>query len=242
MNRKTLVGMVAVALVGATSAFGQYVTYDFDSYTLGSINGQGGWEGWTGNAAVAGTVTAEQAFSGTQSQKVVKGNDSVHPFTQVNSGQWTLSMQQYIPSTASGQIYTILLNSYPNNLNWSVQTLADASANLIGQFDGSGGSGQHGSSLALVKDQWVELRYEIDFAANSVSAFYNGSLMGTHSWQYNGINELQAIDLYPDEGAETGLVGAVYYDDIKLQQIPEPGTLALLGLGGLALALRRRIA
>lgn len=242
MNPRTLVGMAAVALaVGTSSAFAQYVTYDFDSYTLGSIAGQGGWEGWTGNAAVAGTVTAEQAFSGTQSLKVVKGNDTVHPFTQVSSGQWTLSMQQYVPSTASGQIYTILMNSYPANLNWSVQTLVDASAGLIGEFDGWSGV-QQGSSLSVVKDAWVELRYEIDLTANTLSAYYNGSLLGSHAWQSGGQNQFQALDIYPSEDASSGLAGAVYYDNVKLQQIPEPGTLALLGLGGLALALRRRIA
>lgn len=213
---------------------------DFESYSIGSIHGQGGWEGWTGIAGAAGSVTTAVASSGTKSLRLIAGNDTVRPFSGVTSGKWTLSIEQYIPSTSSGSHWTILLNRYPNNLNWSVQTLADLSQGLIGEFDGSGGTGQHGVTLQLVKDAWIPLRYEIDLDANSVSAYYNNTLMGTHPWQYNGVNALAAIDLYPDEGSGTIQVGPVYYDNLRLEIVPEPAVTSLLLLGGLAFFIRPR--
>jgi len=212
---------------------------NFDSYTLGSINGQGGWEGWTGNAAAAGTVTAAQASSLPNSLRVVVGNDTVQPFTGYVGGLWTLSLQQYIPSSSSGATWTILMNQYPNNLNWSAEVYANLTEGWIGVLDGDGN--QYGSTPPLVKDQWVDMRFDINLDGD-VSAYYNNTLIGTFPWQVSGgsINQLQALDLYPDEGANTAQVGAVYYDNLSLQAVPEPTTIALAGLGFAALMIFRR--
>ncbi len=237
MSRKIHAGLAgAVLLIFASSGLAQAMLDDFDSYTLGSIEGQGGWQSWVGYSGICGDVTIEQAFSGAQSLKVEAGDDTVHPFTGVNSGQWTLSLRQYIPSTSGGQNYTILLNSYPNNLNWSAQVLADMNQGLVGVFDAS--YVQQGSSVALVRDTWVDMRFEINLGANSVSAFYNSSLMATYAWQTGGINELQALDLYPDQ--DIAQVGAVYYDNVRLEQVPEPGIGSLLVAVAAALLFRRR--
>lgn len=237
MKSKACAGLVVSILFAFTSlATAQAMFDNFDSYTLGSIEGQGGWQSWVGYSGICGDVTIEQAFSGAQSLKVEAGDDTVHPFTGVNSGQWTLSLRQYIPSTSGGQNYTILLNSYPNNLNWSAQVLADIDRSLVGVFDSS--SVQQGSSVALVRDTWVDMRFEIDLDANSVSAFYNQALMASFAWQTGGINELQALDLYPDEGVPQ--VGPVYYDNVRLEQVPEPGVGSLLFVVAAAFFFRRR--
>lgn len=211
---------------------------NFDSYTTGSISGKGGWEGWAGTPAVAGTVSTANSFSAPNSLRLVAGNDTVRPFTGITSGLWTFSLKQYLPSTSSGSTWTIFLNQYPNNLNWSVQVLSDLSAGLIGVFDSNGN--QQGATLNLVKDQWVDMRFEINLNANSVSSFYNNTLIGTMPWQTGGINQLQALDLYPDEGAATAQVGPVYYDNLSLTAVPEPSSLALLLIGGLAVFARSR--
>jgi hypothetical protein len=210
----------------------------FDTWGIGSIAGQGGWQGWNGNAAVAGTVTSARAYSGGQSLQLVQGNDTVRPFTGVTSGQWSLSLRQYIPSTSGGSTWTILMNQYPSNPNWSAQLLVDISQGLLGVFDGAGT--QQGATLSVIKDQWVELRFDMNLSANSVSSYYNNTLIGSFPWQIGGINQFQALDLYPDEGATTGQTGAVYYDDVRLTLIPEPTTGAFLLLGGLAMLFRTR--
>ncbi len=242
MKLKSLQGLItATALCASVSLAGAQSMFDnFDSYTLGSIHGQGGWEGWTGIAGAAGIVSTDQASSGAQSLRLVAGHDTVRPFSGVTSGLWTLSLQQYIPSISSGSTWVILMNGYPVNLNWSVQVLADFDNNLIGVFDG-GGTLQ-GTPLALLKDQWVDMRFEINLDANSVSSFYNNTLLGTHAWQSGGFNELAALDLYPDEDTAGGTaqVGPVFYDNVQLALVPEPSTLGLLLLGGLAVLYRFR--
>ena len=180
MNLKAFTRLIStVALPGAACAVsGQSMFDNFESYTLGTVGGQGGWEGWTGNP-VAGTVCTAQASSGTQSLEVVAGNDTVHPFSGVASGLWTLSMQQYIPSASSGSSWVILMNNYPTTLNWSEQMLVDISGSLVGVFDGAGA--QQGSTTTVLKDQWVDIRFEIDLDASSVTSYYNNTLLATHA-------------------------------------------------------------
>jgi len=232
---QTSCAALALSLTAVTPARADW-SDNFDSYATGSISGQGGWEGWGGTASVAGTVATGTAFSQPNALRLVAGNDTVHSFSGVNSGLWTLSLKQYLPSTSSGSTWTILLNQYPNNLNWSVQVLSDLSAGLIGVFDGAGN--QQGATLNLVKDQWVDLRFEINLSGNSVTSYYNNTLIGTMPWQSGGINELQGMDLYPDESQGTAQVGPIYYDNFQLTAVPEPSTLGLLLVGGLAVLVR----
>ncbi|MCW5553623.1 MAG: PEP-CTERM sorting domain-containing protein [Verrucomicrobiae bacterium] len=236
MKSKSLTGLVtSLAMVAAvTSASAQGMFDNFDSYTLGSIHGQGGWEGWTGTASVAGTVTTAQGVGGSQSLQVVTGNDTVRPFTGVASGVWTLSLLQYIPSSSSGISWVILMNSYPANLNWSAQMYADITAGQMRSYE------VDSASVALVTDQWVPIRFDINLTDNSVASYYNDTLLATHAWQSGGLNQLQALDLYPDEGAGTAQVGPVYYDNLQLSIVPEPTSLCLLLLGGLAFLIRSR--
>lgn len=239
MKLKSLGGIIigTALLISAPLALAQSMFDNFDSYSPGSIAGQGVWEGWEGNASVAGTVTTLQASSGTQSLQVVAGNDTVRPYSGVVGGLWTLTLQQYVPSTSSGGSWVILMNSYPANLNWSVQLYTDISGNFMRSAD------VPSASVALVTDQWVDVRFEINLDANSVTSYYNNTLLATHAWQSGGLNELRALDLYPDEDAGGGTiqVGPVFYDNLGLTAVPEPSTLGLLLLGGLAVLLRRRM-
>jgi hypothetical protein len=89
----------------------------------------------------------------------------------------------------------------------------------------------------MIKGQWVEYQFVIKPDANTVSEYYNGQLLSTHAWYgAGGFDVVAAIDLFGN-GAST-----VYYDNLKIYFVPEPGSLSLLALGGLVLALRRKVA
>lgn len=221
------------AMVGVSSlASADLFSDNFDSYAAGSqMAGQGGWKGWDNVAAAGAPVSNALAFSGANSVEVIASSDLVHEFA-FSGGNLELSAMQYIPGNATGSTFFILMNRYndggPNA--WAAQLNCDMNAGLIISDNGGG------ATLQMVRDQWVQLKFVIDLANNSVSEFYNGSLLSTHGWydanDGNARAALQAIDLFGN-GASS-----VYYDDLSI--VPEPATLSLLGLGALALIRKRR--
>ncbi len=66
---------------------------------------------------------------------------------------------------------------YDMFISYARKDNASTSARILKKFDGT--STQQGVSLPLVRDAWVELRYEIDLDADSVGAYYNNTLLGT---------------------------------------------------------------
>jgi hypothetical protein len=230
MKNKLFLGLpLAVAMTISTHAA---ITDNFESYVLGSdLHGQDSWKGWDNNPAAGALVSNAYAYSGTQSVNITGASDLVRTFSGVSGGQWTLSIQQYIPTTsATGTSYFILMNQYndaPGAQNWSSQIECDMSLGLVK-------SGT--ASLPMVKDAWVELRTEINLATNTVDEYYNNQFLRTRAWQDgSGLNELQAIDLY------SGVTPPVYYDDLKVENVPEAGTTMTLLLGGLGFLWRRRV-
>ena len=201
---------------------------DFESYAVGSnLHGQGGWAGWAGNPGAGALVSTNFSFSPTRSVNITGASDLVHTFSGATNGSWVFSVMQYIPSTSTGTNYTVLLNTYQspygtNDLNWSVQIQNNMdSGQIISDLGGS-------ATLPMVKDQWVEVRCEINLASNSVSEFYNGQLLSTHVWQGGlggpGLNEIQALDLFANNA------GPVYYDNVSLgASVQEPDFLNVTG-------------
>jgi hypothetical protein len=238
MNAKQILqGLASVIIVAALSSAAQAASFDedFESYAPSSnIHGQGGWKGWDNVAGAGAAVSVAFSFNGTKSVNVIGASDLVHEFTGVDSGQYILSIRQYIPSTSGGTSYFILLNKHKDkgassDYNRSVQTVFNLGTGAITSDMGPG-------SLAMAKNQWAEIRLLIDLGANQVSEYYNGQLLTTHVWQSGGVNALAAIALHANKA------GAVYYDALSVEPVPEPGTLAVLGLGALALVLRLKTA
>lgn len=230
--------VAASCLIAAASSQAQW-SENFDSYASGSqVIGQGGWQGWDGSTTVGALVSATPSFSspnsiriyGTSTTPPANYSDLVHKFSGYTSGTWIFSARQYIPSSAtSGTSYFILLDRYADNAtddNWAIQTSFDLAAGNLVEEQGPS------SRVNIVRDQWVELRYEINLTANTVSAYYNGTRFSTHPWQTNGINQIQAIDLYSD------VSGPVYYDNLSLALDPTTvTTTAGTGAGSLSAAI-----
>lgn len=232
MRKQLILGFSTAALLAAATVTNAADFFDnFDSYAPGSIQGLGGWAAWTGSdVSAAGNVSSARAFSGTQSLEIASGDDTVQTFTGIDSGLWSLTLEQFVPPTAGGTTWVILMNQYPNNLNWSVNLKFDITAGTVT-------SGEDASaSTALVEDVWTPLRFDIDLDASTVSIYYNNAFLTTHAWQSGGINEFQGLDLYADASQS----GSVFYDQVRLTQVPEPSSLALLLVGGLAFLVRTR--
>jgi hypothetical protein len=218
---RVLVAAVLAAVPASVHA--QALTDHFDTYTAGStIAGQGGWETWDNNAGANATVVTTQSFTSPNSLQINGAADIVHQFTGVNSGTWYARIQTFVPSTASGELFYILMNQYapvtgPNN--WSVQvalcrTGCITAGVVPGQVANLGGSDVVGSAIApLVLDQWVELRAEINFTANTYSVFYNHQLMETLPWTQTGTLQLAAVDLFSNQNT-TGFMDSFHLNTV----------------------------
>jgi len=227
--RNLRVVVVVLAIVGVCSvASASIFMEDFESYAAGSaMHGQGGWKGWDNTAGAGAPASSLYANSGSKSVEIIGTSDLVHEFDQAG-GQCVFTAKQYIPSGNTGTTYFILLNTYKDGgpYDWSVQLACNMDTGVITSDNGGG------ATASIAYDKWIELKFAIDLANNTVGEYYNGALVSNHQWDDNVHGTLQAIDLYGNNAS------SVYYDDITV--VPEPATLSLLCLGGLALIRRRR--
>ena len=196
---------------------------NWDSYpTDTSVHGLGGWKGWGNSPAAAAYTRDEYSTSTPNSIEIITDSDLVHEYA-IDSGVWTYTAWQYIPTGFSGESYFIMLNQYDDpgmTNNWSVQVDFMSATNTVANTGVSGGT------LPMIKGQWVELRVEIDLDANTQSFYYGGTLLYSGTWTEEvsggGITSIGAVDLFAN-GAS-----AVYYDDLSLV---EPGAEEPMHIG-----------
>jgi hypothetical protein len=230
-----------VAILAALPAVASAQWSDnFDSYVPGSINGQGGWQGWQGLASAAGNVVTSPALSAPHSQQITVGDDSVRKYTGVTSGAWTYSTNIFIPSGTTGETYFILLNQYADPsgpFNWSIELLFNLTTNVVYDDLASVGLPSPGSaSIPLVRDAWVPVRVDFDLTADTFTSYYNNTAVMSGAWKRGSATAtatLAAVDLFHNTGT-----GSVYYDNFNL--VPAPASLALLAMGGVIAGRRRR--
>lgn len=188
---------------------------NFDSYTLGPLHGQGGWEGWFNDPLTTGFVTNNQSRSAENSVEIAwygdKSADIVYMFSGVSSGTATLITYQYVPSDLEGDSCFILLNRYshvPGDQSWSLEL----QVNNTRIWD----RGNVEDWLPIVTDDWAEIEVIIDFEADVQTVNYDGTELLQKSWvdgaSGGGEKNLAAIDLYADQFFST----QVYYDDFSL--------------------------
>lgn len=208
-----------VEIAGEVSSWSE----GFEVYELNSdIVGQGGWEMWGGlSSSPTARVISDMSHSGNISLKIrgkadQTGDDIVHQFNGCTTEVWELSAWQYIPSNASGgTTYLILLNQYEcdgSNYNWSTQIKFDPDLNIVE-------SNNDGSTLTLIKNEWVKVIVIIDLDNDTQSIYYDGQLLVTKSWTdgLSGGGELNiaAINLFSNTLENVD----VFYDDFILRPI-----------------------
>lgn len=247
--------LVVVAILGLAAGSAMAAWYDnFDSYTLGSINGQGGWTGWDNTPAYAGVVSNEIARSSPNSQLIAGTADSVQQYTGYNSGTYEYVAWQYVPGNMTGNSYFIMLSKYVPGSSasnvWCVQLdFNGATKQIVGDCGGN-----DNVTLPYISDQWVEIKvkYYLDPApaGDWVQIYYNGTLLDdpalpNHATLGGGYKltggvfgnqspagplDIAAVDLFANNATK------VFYDDMSLD-VPEPASFLLLAVLGL---LRRR--
>jgi len=215
-----VVAAVVVALPATVQAWDE----NFDSYAVGSgIIGQGGWWGWANNPLADAFVTDAYSHSPSNSLAVVGPADVVYAWAGVVNGLWYAKAWTYVPSTASGEMFFILLNTYDGvcaaggPCSWSVQvamcrtgcTTSGVNPGSVTNLGGSDWPG--GGSTSLLTDQWVEVIAEINLDANTYTVYYNGTPFDTQQYYgASGQQAIEAIDLFSNGSTES------YMDNIWL--------------------------
>lgn len=209
---------------------------DFDSYTDGQDLYQvGGWSGWDDSATYAGVVSSAYSRSGPHSIEISGDTDAVHPFTGVDSGQWTFTSHVYIPDDLTSMTSFIVQNQYTHDSSdpreWAIEIHFDPTTDLAWDIYRDPDAA-HG--LPIVYNEWTELRMEMDFDADYVDIYYGGELLDSGAWAIRGGAVAFAnLDLYAFLTASP-----VYWDDLSLVPEPTAGLLLLTLVAGVA--LRRR--
>ena len=250
MRKLVLPGLVA--LLVSAPALADW-SDNFDSYNLGSINGQGGWQGWNNVAGAAGIVTNSIALSAPNSQQINGAADSVHQYAGYTSGSWVYDAKVWVPNDFQGGgsgsdlgSYFIMLSRYADNATNNVWTVQAAFNSVNHMFEGNFGSNTK-YGVPYVTGQWSDIRVEIYLNQDWTKVFYNGTLLddpnvpdnpslgGGYQWTKGvfgadaGPLSINAVDLYANSSSN------VFYDNISLT--PEPTSLVLLAL---LFGLRRR--
>jgi hypothetical protein len=114
-----------------------------------------------------------------------------------------------------GESYFIMLSNYSDSgegNHWSVQLRFDSEDGIVeSEFDTE--------SLPLIKDQWVEIKVNIDLDTDWMEIYYDGDLLVEKNWTAgvsnddSGILNIGAVDLYANQAS------SVYYDDISLEEV-----------------------
>ena len=95
----------------------------------------------------------------------------------------------------------------------------------------------------LALNTYHTLRVEANFATQKARYFINGvEIFGGAGYDSFDDNSFSDADLYVVRSGLTGTTGGdvALFDDYLVDQIPSPSALALLGMGGLLAARRRR--
>lgn len=237
-NTRIIVAATATAAIALCAGqAGAAFMSQFDSLPAGAdANGANGWQGWNNVAADAGVISSDFAYEGPNSLLITGYTDAVQTFTGATSGQWSLSTKQYIPSGQKGLQYIMILNTYADNaMNnagmWSTQLKFNLNSGKITDDFRSGGP-----PINIAFDQWADLRVDIDLDANTVSHFYNNTLVSTGSWTRSGASALAiaAVDLYSADN------NRAYYDNLSLVQVPAPTTPGAMAIAFAAIAIPTR--
>ncbi len=234
--------LAIVAVLGAAVASQAQVLYStgFESFANGALSGQGGWLTDPGY-----DVVNNFARTGSKSVRFDTG-----PAAGSNWGWW--DPLTYNPVTNANKILksTIWIHYNEDNsvadsffgldmYSPAVTRVALAQISSAGLVQGSVAAGSITTFAGLTanKNQWNRLDVTLNYNSGLMSVALNGTTSATTlSLASVATTVIDDVDLVSRAtGFEVG-----HFDDLSIQAVPEPGTMAALGLGAAALLRRRK--
>ena len=242
---KVLAGAVVLLATAGMAMAAGYDSLGFESFMLGPLDGQDGWVGSAAGGGIAPqVVTAPDPVLGERAVRLEVGD------TQGDSSQMD---HAFIPADLVAAGYTNLVVSYDiyRQLNAQDKTqniwwwLWDAGSPTYGlQWDQGPSTCPHGwnegaGSAPTVLGRYANVTMEWDLVDMKAYSWYDGVIVD-NGIPIADITALTGWTIQFGHDSDTGTGGDVaWIDNFQAIATPEPASLALLALGGLAL-LRRR--
>ncbi|RYG33414.1 PEP-CTERM sorting domain-containing protein [bacterium] len=268
MKNKIPLAVLALLGTSAAQAAPLYSTsFDTSEYTAGaSVAGRDGWFLGSSSDPATQTVASGVGRDGTQGLRIANAASTGYysvshalPGAVQGFDPFTVSVDLYMDeTTAASRMYELALLSSPTG------GMATSSV-LLGMSIGGDGKIRASSSWATLygtntqrvtaaagtfKSRWLNLTLKVDENRTGVATIRglgDGSTFYTYTIPAIGYDSttqsyksILTANLVAENTGAFGGVGVGTFDNFNVTAVPEPATLAALGLGAAALLRRRR--
>lgn len=192
-----LAGLLVLAVVPAYSATLYSTGFEPPTFTIGNLNGQGGWSVVTGSAEVSGV----HVNSGIQAARIIAGGEIARNFSV--GAQNVVWLELYVRATPATE------PAMPTSPRSAVLFVDSSLGVMLLNGNGAGGGTWMPTGIVPPTGSWFRVSIRLDFPTKKWDCFINGSLaasaLGFHS---NSVTTLTGVTVRAQATGDT------YIDDV----------------------------